>query len=110
MFIDLKEKYIFYFDSTGHSMPKEITALVERICSQGPFKKYVNKLEHQRGNSECGMYTLMFLITMLSNKWYNGRSKKHVQFKNSGEKISFFRDKRISDYRVAKFRDVYFNE
>jgi hypothetical protein len=110
MFIDLKEKYIFYFDSTGHNMPKEISVLVERISSQGPFKKYVNKLEHQRGNSECGMYTLMFLITMLSNKWYNGRSKKHVQFKNSREKIGFFRDKRISDYKVAKFRDIYFNE
>ncbi len=110
LFIDLKEKYLFYFDSIGDKMPNEIENLIEKIQKQDTYKVHINKLEHQKENSECGMYTLMFLITMLSDTWVNSGKKDNVTFKNTREKISFFKNKRISDNKVSKFRDIYFND
>lgn len=110
LFIDLKEKYLFYFDSTGDNMPKEIETLVERIHKQDKFKIHINKVEHQKENSECGMYTLMFLVTMVSDTWITAGKKENISFSNKRDKLAFFKNKRISDYKVSKFRDIYFND
>jgi len=94
LFVDLEERFIFYLDSAGNRIPKEIRTLVKRIQTQGMslssplnshsswsmtdkeinsspiakqgadlnlqrFKFYENyPLEHQLGNTECGMYSL----------------------------------------------------
>lgn len=112
MFIDIKEKFIFYFDSGGNlSIPKQIKALVTRIINEGKkmsppihlkfFENY--PLEHQLGDTECGMYSLFFIITMLTNK---------VEDKvlNYRQKINMFTKKRIPDKYVEKYRNIYFNK
>jgi hypothetical protein len=111
MFVDFKDQFIFFLDSAGEKIPKEVDALVQRIVEQGLSQSpplhmhfYENcPLEHQYTNTECGMYSLYFIITMLTNKAENKR------FSNFMDKIRFFKDKRIPDRYINKFRNVYFN-
>ena len=111
-FIDLDDDFIFYLDSAGEKIPKQIDAFVNRVIEQGSKRsppKHIHlhencPVEHQMGTTECGMYSLYFIITMLT-----GETEGKV-FKNYNEKISFFKDKRIPDEYVYKYRDIYFNE
>ena len=111
MFIDLEDQFIFYLDSGGDKIPPEIDKLVKRVMKQGlkmtPKMKihfYENcPVEHQMGENECGMYALFFIITMLTNK------TDDKEFTNYIDKIAFFKDKRIPDTYVKKFRNIYFN-
>lgn len=98
LFIDLKRKFIFYFDSNGSEVPNEIMILIERIEKQGnelniDFTTYFNKKEHQYSNTECGMYSLYFLNQMIIS------NKSPVEFNKE----------RIPDKSVEKLRKIYFN-
>jgi hypothetical protein len=99
LFINIKDKYIFYFDSNGDKIPNEIKKLIERIKSQAnqlgiSFKVLDNYgVEHQRGNSECGMYSLYFIIELL----------------NENKLPEFFLKERIDDQEMEKLRNKYFN-
>jgi hypothetical protein len=112
VFIDINDKFIFYMDSAGNKIPKQIEKLVERIKKQALEMKspvqleyYENyPLEHQMGNTECGMFSLFFIITMITDK-ADGKT-----FTNYLDKIKFFKKKRIPDKYVFRFRKIYFNE
>lgn len=123
LFIDIPNQFIFYFDSAGNKIPNEIMALVNRIKTQGRelgnnktrrqykntgamyFKFYQNwPLEHQYGNTECGMYSLFFIITMLTGK------NDDRMFKTAREKINFFKKTRVPDKYVENLRWKYFND
>jgi hypothetical protein len=112
LYIDIDDKFIFYMDSAGNRTPKEIKRFIEIVKGQSnklspsiELEYYENyPLEHQMTNTECGMFTLFFLITMLSNE------TDEKVFNNYMEKIKFFKDKRIPDKYVFRFRKVYFNE
>jgi hypothetical protein len=103
MFINIQEGIIFYFDSAANDIPNEIQKLVNVILKQSkylkiPMKYYTNlPRQHQQGNSECGMYSLYFIITMLDD----------IQSMKS--KIDIFKKKNISDKFVESFRSKYFN-
>ena len=111
MFIDLEDEFIFYMDSAGDSIPTEIQILVDRITKQAielhsPINLTYyenNPLIHQKGDTECGMYSLFFILTMLTNK------RNNKKFKNYKEKIRFFKNKRIPDSYIYKYRKKYFN-
>jgi hypothetical protein len=110
LFLDLEEKFLFFLDSAGESMPKEVKVLVDRIANEGKtlgmdIKVYENHpLEHQMGNTECGVYSLFFIITMLTNE---ADGKKLSSFQ---DKLHFFKDKRIPDKYIQKYRKIYFND
>lgn len=110
LFLDLDHKFLFFLDSAGEKMPKEVKVLVERIVKEGnengiKITVYENHpLEHQMGNTECGVYSLFFIITMLTSE-ADGR-----QFNNAMEKIRFFKEKKIPDKYVEKYRNIYFND
>ena len=101
LFIDVPEKKILYFDSGGSKMPKEIDVLVNRIIAQGKqLSPKVNfkfdttfGVNHQLENTECGIYSLFFIINMLEENI----DKKYL-------KTNLFRDKYIN-----QFREIYFN-
>jgi hypothetical protein len=70
----MDEAVLFYFDSAANRTPSEVKVLVERLKKEGgvmkpaiPFR-YVENFPkmHQRSNTECGMYSLFFIITMLT--------------------------------------------
>jgi len=102
MFINIKRKQIFFFDSTGDKAPKEILELVKKLKKQGlslhpPIKfKFDSSqgIEHQEGNTECGIYSLYFIVHMLEDKFTTEYIKTHL----------------IKDKYVNKFRKIYFNE
>ena len=111
MFIDLDDKYVFYYDSAGNDIPKEINDLRKEVIHQARnlkprlkmrfYKNY--PVEHQQGNTECGMYSLFFIITMLTAE-VDGMSKLSL-----AKKIKMFKGGKISDSYVEKYRNVYFN-
>ena len=136
LFIDLDERFIFYFDSTGMGTPDEIKKLINRIKQQGKkmttpirFKMVTSNKEHQLENTECGMYSLFFLITMLTRE-INGEKKSTRELfkiftgkKPVGKKTRKNTDiggntelvnepkmqSRIPDELMEYFRKVYFN-
>ena len=100
MFINIKKKKIFFFDSTGDKPSKEIKVLIKRIIKQG---KKINMnikfdqnhpVEHQYGDTECGVYSLFFIVHMIQDKTSAHYLKTHV----------------LPDKYMNKFRKVYFNE
>jgi hypothetical protein len=100
IFIDIHKNYIFYFDSTGKSIPEEVTTFMARMVEQckqiNIHLREINNLniKHQHGSSECGMYALYFIISLLLET----------------KEPDHFLKKRISDEDVNKLRDVYFNK
>jgi hypothetical protein len=95
--LDMKKKLIIYFDSNGIGPPQTVSDLIEKIISQCSdkgieLKKIINKLSHQRENTECGMYSLFFCDQMV----------KGSNYKN-------FTEKRINDSKMLALRNKYFN-
>ena len=95
LFINIPMQTILYFDSTGETIPKQIRKFVNNVIEQSnllnkPMKLTVNTLQHQKKNTECGMYSLFFIIKMIT-------LNTPVLF-----------NKRISDEEIFKFRKKYF--
>lgn len=111
LFVDLKDRFIFYYDSAGNDIPDEIDKLRERLMKQAlelkkkmKLKFYKNyPVEHQQGNTECGMYSLFFIITMLT-----GVVEEKTKL-SLAKKIKLFKAGKIPDEYVEQYRNVYFN-
>lgn len=123
MFVDLEESVIFYYDSALNDTPPEITRLKDEITKQGAelsppihFKYITNKYEHQRTNTECGMYSLFFIITFLTSE-IDQPIKKFKKIRGGDspaklsmqEKIQLFTERYVSDHHVEKYRNILFN-
>ncbi len=96
LYIDLHKNEIYYFDSYGDRIPKQINKFAKKVQSQGKklnrkIKKTALKKRHQYSDSECGMYSLYFIIELIK-----------------GRDISYF-NKRIKDKCMKKLRKKYFN-
>lgn len=70
-----KPNYGFYFyDSVSSKIPKEIYHFglsIQKQINDNHFKIYQNNVQKQFKNSECGMFSLHFLIECLKKKKYN---------------------------------------
>lgn len=99
MFIDIKKRFIFFFDSNGDKIPGRVKKLVTRIQKQATALGFTLQFhqnhpkEHQRGDTECGIYSLYLIIQMLTDKKDPEYYKKH----------------RVSDEEMEKLRKKYFN-
>lgn len=101
MFINIRKGQIFYFDSVGQKAPKEVMILVDRIIKQGlnqtpPIHFQFDQnwpVEHQYGDSECGVYSLYFIINMLEDKLTARYLKTHI----------------LTDKFIEKYRKIFFN-
>jgi len=102
LFVNIKKSQIFYFDSVGEKATKQVMDLVNRIISQGnkenpkiKFKFDSNVgVEHQYGSSECGIYSIFFIVHMLEDKITKHYLKNHI----------------LKDEYMQKFRKIYFND
>ena len=102
LFVNIKKGKIFFFDSAGSRIPPEIKKLVDKIIQQG--NQLNNKIkmvfdqnypvEHQYGNTECGVYSIYFIVHMLEDKVTGYYLKKHI----------------LKDGYMQKFRKLYFND
>lgn len=125
LFIDIENKFIFFFDSADNAIPPEIfiddknnnkidnkksPPLVNRIIEQGKeqgidFTFYNNRgNQHQESNTECGMYSLFFIITMLTRETPFTKGVLSVD-----ECRDLFLEKRVPDKTVFGYRRLYFN-
>lgn len=100
MFINVKKKQIYYFDSAGEPIPSGIKKFADEVTKQGKslgisFKFDQNHpVEHQYGDTECGIYSLYFIVHMLEDKINSHYLKTHI----------------LKDEYIEKFRKVYFND
>jgi hypothetical protein len=98
MYSDFNKGEVYYYDSYGIFPPEEVKILMERISIQGikikgePFKLYYNDIRHQYKNSECGVYSMNFIIEFL-----NGKNFKEII------------ENKVSDDNMNKKRFLYYN-
>ena len=102
LFINIKNKTIFFFDSTGEQIPPQIKKFVNTVIEQRKqlptpinFKFDQNyPVEHQYGNTECGIYSIFFIIHMLEDKITGHYLKTNI----------------LKDEYIENFRKVYYNQ
>jgi hypothetical protein len=104
MFIDIPRREIYYFDSANDFLPPEVAAFVKRIndsqLAAPPMRfKRNDRAIHQQGDTECGIYSLFFIINMLLCKG-NRRALFSRRF-NNPRRI-------IKDKDVEKYRKYFF--
>jgi len=64
--INMKKQTIYCFDSVGNaSRHKAIKDWVNRTSSISNFTLLFSKNEHQQKNTECGMYSVLFILSMI---------------------------------------------
>ena len=96
VFINIKKGFIYFFDSVGDPVPKEIDIFMNRVMKQCSDKgihiqRFDNKKKHQRSNTECGMYSLYFIIQSIKDVHPEEKMKE-----------------RIPDEEMERFRKIYF--
>lgn len=100
LFADLDKAQIYFSDSMGIRQPSEVNEfmkiiekyLIEKKKILEPDIRY-NKTQHQRGNSECGVYSINFILRLLKGKTFDHLTRK-----------------RLSDTQVNKCRVKYFGK
>ncbi len=101
LFINIKKGTIFFFDSAGDKAPSQVMKFVKMVTEQGKkleepidFKFDENyPVEHQYKNTECGVYSIYFIIHMLEDKITGHYLKTHV----------------LKDKYMEQFRKIYYN-
>jgi hypothetical protein len=106
LFIDADDRFIFYFDSANSRIPAQIHTLIERIQEQSSrkYKYYRNAVSHQYTTTECGVYSMFFIITMLTK-----RTEIQPNQMSTKERIDLFMHHRIPDKYIETYRNKYFN-
>ena len=100
LFADLTKGQIYYSDSMGTRQPKEVNEFMKQIEKYlTEIKKLTdldiryNKTQHQKGNSECGVYSINFILRLLKGKTFDHLTRK-----------------RLTDNQVNKCRIKYFGK
>ena len=127
--------YCFFFDSAGESAPKQIEELVIRLQTEWNTNPKINpgktemfydsnhrtRADHQQGNTECGVYSIFFLTTMLTGKCAGGGVTSDVcaiSLDTEQKKVDYFQGKMkngkgrkliIPDKFMVELRKLYFN-
>jgi hypothetical protein len=101
LFINIRKGTIFFFDSAGNKIPDQVKKFVNTVIEQGtkltkPIQFTFDQnypVEHQYNNTECGVYSIFFIVHMLEDKITSHYLKTHI----------------LKDKYMEKFRQVYFN-
>lgn len=96
MYMDLKKQVVYFFDSYGSSPPNEVQLLIERLQEQAEelgfeLKYDYSKIRHQYENSECGVYSIYFIIQLLEGKkTFESMQKTRIPDKVVNDKRNYF--------------------
>ena len=100
LYCDLEKGQIYYSDSMGTRQPKEVNEFMKKIEKYLTEEKNMtdldiryNKTQHQKGNSECGVYSINFILRLLKGKTFDHITRK-----------------RLTDNQVNKCRIKYFGK
>jgi hypothetical protein len=97
-FIDIEKGQIYYSDSYAGRPEQRIRTFLRRAanyckeCGINDLDVQYNKTRHQKEGSECGVYSINFILRLLK-----------------GESFDSITGKRLADRKVNKCRSVYFN-
>ena len=100
--------FAFYFDSAttfGSKIPDSIYRLMKTIQSKTPNMKLMyNTKQHQRSNTECGVYSLFFIITILTQQipFLSNLPMSMPQI------INLFLKGTIPDSFIEQYRKIFF--
>ena len=99
LYIDLKgvnikdEPYIYYFDSLALKPKEEVVDFVKRVQEQclninKDIQFLYNDIKHQHKNTECGVYCLHFLVSMLKGEDF----KNYINHERNDKEMEKFRE------------------
>lgn len=97
LFCNIRDRIISYYDSTGSPPPGYIKYFIEMLkrslntINKGRVEYNYNKRKHQFGGSECGVYSMNFIVESLK-----------------GKKMEDFQGKSISDFSVNILREYFY--
>ena len=96
----------YYYDSTGNTIPSYLFDFIKNVKLQceylNPKKEFVmiqNKKQHQRKNTECGMFSMVYQI-----RWIN----KHIVKHNNTSLTEITGNPYIDDDNMLRLRDYLF--
>ena len=92
IYIDLKGinsgyPAIYYFDSVGNKPNKNIKMFISKVRKQKKMNYYYNDIPHQAKNTECGIYSLHFIVYMIKR----GNFNKYIKNIKNDEYMQTFR-------------------
>lgn len=95
VYIDNQNKIIDYFDSLGNKINKNIQDFINNFLDY-EYKYNINNIKHQKGGSQCGIYSVFYIIKRLSGMSFNQINKYFLNLNNS--------DTFMREYRKVLFR------
>jgi hypothetical protein len=101
-FMDMEDGRIYYYDSYGTAPEKRVVALMDKFSKfyeKNTGKKSdvrYNSKRHQFGNSECGVFSINFILNMLQDKDFDEIIEKGPN------------DKEVNKLRREFFRNTNF--
>jgi hypothetical protein len=102
-YADVKNGHVYYFDSYGSPPDKRVTEFFKRFIyyyestnKDKHCKLRVNRTRHQYENSECGVYSINFILELLNNKSFEEVSENKIA------------DKEVNKLRKKIFRNSNF--
>jgi hypothetical protein len=98
MYCDVKGGYIGYWDSYGMKPSPEVVVLMDRLKNQAlelghNLEIKINKKRHQYKNSECGVYCIYFITSLLDGKSFEDVVNNIVSDDNMNAKRKDFFNK-----------------
>jgi hypothetical protein len=98
LFADLEKGQVYFSDSYSGPPSNRIVTFIRKIEQYLKNERHIanpdiryNKTRHQKGNSECGVYSINFILRLLKGKTFDHITRK-----------------RTSDNKVNKCRMIYF--
>lgn len=83
-FFDLKKGKLYFFDSYGSEPDDRVTEFMQRVGTQ-LYKEFgitpqlmYNRTRHQYGSSECGVYSISFILQLLKGKKFEDISTNPI--------------------------------
>ena len=96
LFISIPKKTIVFFDSANGGVPIEIRRFVKMVQKQHAGYRFItSKKEHQKKNTECGVYSIHFIIEMLND---------------FDKMLDTIMRGNITDKAMTRYRRKYFNK
>lgn len=99
VYFDLNDKNpgtCYFYDPTGNTYPKNIEPLFEKFkkyCETKniPYVLKVNPKKHQKDESECGVYSINFIVRLLNGESYESILDDGLTFKEiNGCRLKYF--------------------
>ena len=85
LYVDIKKRTILFYDSFGSLPHKEVNVFMERLKKEGDkingsgtWIIKINSRSHQKSSSECGMYSVYFIIRMVVGESFESFTSRNV--------------------------------